>query len=375
MKALFVATVQSHIAQFHMGAAALLKKSGYDVDVAAKDNLGEKNGLALQNVDEVFNVPFERSPFSLRNIRAYKELKKIINEGNYDLIHCNTPVGGILTRLAARKVRKKGCCVIYTAHGFHFYKGAPKKNWILFYPIEKEMARLTDKLITINEEDYNLASQKFACATYHVHGVGIKTQKYDAITNKRALEFRASKGWDKDFLILCTGELNTNKNQKTIIKAMERVASEVPNARLLLAGNGPDEQKLLDLIREYCLEDNITLLGYRTDLELYVHACDVVVSASFREGLPLNIVEAMYCKKPVIASINRGHNELIKDKENGFLVPANDYESFADYIIRLARNLDERINFGKAGFLRSLKYTDKSVVEELRVIYELGERK
>ena len=358
MKALFVATVQSHIAQFHMGAAALLKKSGYDVDVAAKDNLGEKNGLALQNVDEVFNVPFERSPFSLRNIRAYKELKKIINEGNYDLIHCNTPVGGILTRLAARKVRKKGCCVIYTAHGFHFYKGAPKKNWILFYPIEKEMARLTDKLITINEEDYNLASQKFACATYHVHGVGIKTQKYDAITNKKALEFRASKGWNKDFLILCTGELNTNKNQKTIIKAMERVASEVPNARLLLAGNGPDEQKLLDLIREY-----------------YVHACDVVVSASFREGLPLNIVEAMYCKKPVIASINRGHNELIKDKENGFLVPANDYESFADYIIRLARNLDERISFGKAGFLRSLKYTDKSVVEELRVIYELHERK
>ena len=375
MKALFVATVQSHVAQFHMAAAAMLKEYGYEIDVAARDNLAEKNGLSLQNIDEVFNVPFDRSPFSLRNIQAYKQLKKIIDAGNYNLIHCNTPVGGILTRLAARKVRKAGCCVIYTAHGFHFYKGGPKKNWCLFYPIEKIMARLTDKLITINEEDYTLASQKFPCEVYRVHGVGIKTPKYDAVSNDDASEFRSKKGWDNHFVILCTGELNSNKNQITVIKAMEIVISKIPNAKLLLAGNGPDEQKLRDFINEHHLEDNIILLGYRTDLELYVHASDLVVSASFREGLPLNIVEAMYCRKPVVASINRGHKELIRHKENGFLVSASDYQRFAKYIIYLAQNTNVRKQFGEVGFSRAIKYTDRNVIEELKTVYELGERK
>ena len=171
MKALFVATVQSHIAQFHTGAISLLKENGYDVHVAARDNLNEKNGLMLENVDKVFNINFNRSPFSCQNIEAYVQLKKIIDDEEYDIIHCNTPVGGIVTRLAAIKARKKGSIVIYTAHGFHFYKGAPKKNWIIYYPVEKLLAKFTDKLVTITEEDYELASNTFACPIYHVHGV------------------------------------------------------------------------------------------------------------------------------------------------------------------------------------------------------------
>ena len=220
MKALFVATVQSHIAQFHLKAIELLKQNGYEVHVAAKDNLAEKNGLQLKNVDIIYDVPFCRSPFSLKNISAYRILKRIIIQGKYDLIHCNTPVGGILTRLAARKEDGK---VLYTAHGFHFYKGAPVKNWILYYPIEKVMTRYTDGLITINHEDYEFAKKNFKCPIYRTHGVGVNTEKYKRISKKEIENLRKDNGLSNKIIILCTGELNKNKNQKTIILAMQKV--------------------------------------------------------------------------------------------------------------------------------------------------------
>ena len=152
-KVLLTATVQSHICQFHKPLVQMLHDCGYQVHAAARNNLAEKNGLKLDFVDKVFDVPFSRSPKSADNIKAYKQLKKIIDSEGYEIIHCNTPMGGIVTRLAARKARKNGTVVIYTAHGFHFYKGAPKKNWIFFYPVEKLFSRLTDKLITITQEE------------------------------------------------------------------------------------------------------------------------------------------------------------------------------------------------------------------------------
>lgn len=368
-KVLFVATVQSHIAQFHLGAIQLLKENGFEIHLAARNNLSEKNGLELRNVDKVFDIPFERSPFSSRNLVAYKELKKVIDEGCYDIIHCNTPVGGILTRLAARVARKKGSCVIYTAHGFHFYAGAPKKNWLVFYPLEKWMARFTDKLITINFEDYVLAKNKFSCPVYHIHGVGVKTHKYDAVIEADVLAFRRQHGWEHDFLILCTGELNANKNQATIIRAMNIVHEVVPNAKLLLAGNGPGEDDLRKLISEVHLEDRVILLGYRTDLEFFTHSCDLVVTASFREGMPLNVIEAMYCHKAVVASKNRGHSELVDEGKTGYLVDPSCVEEFANRIMKLAGNSDKRRQFGEEGYKKIQKYTDTSVLLELKNIY------
>ena len=163
MKVLLTATVQSHIVQFHKPLVEMLHAHGCEVHVAARDNLAEKNGLKLDFVEKVYNVPFARSPKSVDNLKAYEQLKKIIDDGHYDIVHCNTPMGGIVTRLAARDARKNGTKVIYTAHGFHFYQGAPKKNWLLFYPVEKFFSRLTDILITITHEDYKLAKEKFHC--------------------------------------------------------------------------------------------------------------------------------------------------------------------------------------------------------------------
>lgn len=187
-KILLTATMQSHIAQFHKPLINLLKGHGYEVHVAAKNNLGEKNGLRIENADLIFDVPFSRKPQNADNIRAYKLLKKIIDENNYDVIHCNTPMGGIITREAGKNARKKGTKIFYTAHGFHFYKGAPIKNWMLYYPVEKHFAKYTDKLLTITSEDYNLAKKHFATRVYYTHGVGADEAKYNQQFNQNEIK-------------------------------------------------------------------------------------------------------------------------------------------------------------------------------------------
>lgn len=366
MKALFVATVQSHIAQFHLKAIELLKQNGYEIHVAARDNLKEKNGLKLKNVDEVFDIPFQRSPFSLKNFRAYRKLKDVISKGEYDLIHCNTPVGGILTRFAARKEDGE---VLYTAHGFHFYKGAPLVNWIIYYPIEKMMAHFTDKLITINSEDYQLAKSKFKCPVYRIHGTGIDTEKYKNVSEKELENIWKKRQLKKKNIILCTGELNKNKNQSTIISAMQMVVEKIPDTVLLLAGNGPERENLNHQISSLGLKENVKLIGYRTDLQKFVRLSDIVVSASLREGLGLNLVEAMYCKKPIIAANNRGHRELISNGENGFIVMPKDSVGFANKIIELCNNPNKRKEMGEKGYKRSIPYWDTNVLKELKKIY------
>lgn len=366
MRVLFVATVQSHIAQFHLKAIELFRQKGYEVHVAARDNLAEKNGLQLKNVDQVFDIPFQRSPFSPKNLSAYRQLKEVIQKGDYEIIHCNTPVGGILTRLAARKAKGE---VIYTAHGFHFYKGAPLKNWLIYYPMEKIMARFTDKLITINEEDYCLAKTKFRCSVYRIHGTGINTEKYRNVSDQEMKELLQKQELQNRTIILCTGELNKNKNQKTVITAMKSVVQVIPDAVLLLAGNGPEQAALEQLIFELGLQEYVRLLGYRTDLQKYVKAADMIVSASLREGLGLNILEAMFCRKPVIAADNRGHRELIEENENGYLVKPLDAGGFADKMIYLCQNSEKCTFMGNLGYEKSVPYWDVNVVKELASIY------
>ena len=210
MKVLLTATVQSHICQFHKPLVEVLHKHGCEVHVAAKNNLAEKNGLALDFVEKVYDIPFARSPKNPDNLKAYRQLKKIIEKEQYDVIHCNTPMGGIVTRLAAKKSRKHGTKVYYTAHGFHFYKGAPKKNWIVFYPIER-----------------------FHCQVERIHGVGVDEKRYFPVSEEEKQELRTSMGVDKEQkLILCIGELLPNKNQTMAIKMMQEVIKKFPTAQL-----------------------------------------------------------------------------------------------------------------------------------------------
>ena len=369
-KALLVATVQSHICQFHKPLVKMLHENGFEVHVAARNNLGVKDGLKLDFADKVFDIPFERSPFHPKNLSAYKALKQVVNNDTYCVIHTNTPVGGILGRLSARKQRKKGCKVLYTAHGFHFYKGASKKNWIIYYPIEAFMCRYTDGLITISDEDYNLSRNKFKVNSFRIHGVGASTIRFSTPDKEEVGNLRKKFGYPLNSkIIICTGELNSNKNQIIAIKAMKMIVEKFPDTLLLLAGNGPNEETLKNAIAELNLCDNIKLLGYRKDLENFVKLSDIAISCSIREGLGLNLIEAMLCKKPVVATINRGHKELIVDGKNGFLVETTDSDTLAEKIQLLLEREEMAAKFGEQGFEFAQKYTDNSVQVELFDIY------
>ena len=368
MKVLLTATVQSHICQFHKPLMKMLKEKGYEVHVAARNNLAEKNGLAMEYADKVFDIPFDRSPVSTRNIKAYKELSKVLSQNKYEIIHTNTPVGGLVTRLAANKYRKKnGTKVFYTAHGFHFYKGAPKKNWLIYYPIEKFSSRLTDKLITITEEDYKLAGEKFHCQVERIHGVGANSSKYYAFSDEEKKSTREELGIPEyTKVIVNVGELLPNKNQRTAILAMKKVVEVYPTAKLFIAGNGPELDNLTNLVKENGLENNVEFLGYTLQLNDYYNIADCVVACSFREGLPLNVMEAMLCEDAVVASNNRGHRELVEDGVTGFIVEATDIDGFADKIINVLGNPSV---YAKPSLEKAQLFTDENVCEELKKVY------
>ncbi|MBS6685937.1 glycosyltransferase family 4 protein [Thomasclavelia spiroformis] len=369
MKVLLTATVQSHICQFHKPLVEILHTFGYEVHVAAKDNLREKNGLKLDFVEKIYNIPFSRSPKSKDNLRAYNELKKIIENERYDVIHCNTPMGGIITRLAAKKARKLGTKVFYTAHGFHFYKGAPKKNWLIYYPIEKYFSRITDLIITITQEDYLIAKNKFHCKVEHMHGVGVDKNKFD-LQNVNIIELKERYGFSyDDFIVLTIGELNENKNQIVILKAILEVKKYIPNIKYLLAGNGPKLDELQKFVRKNDLENTVIFLGYTTKVNEYLNIADILVSASRREGLPLNIMEGMLSKTCVVASKNRGHNELICHLNTGLLFDSENSEQIKEYILDIYENKTLRDALVKNAYDFIQSFTYASIKKELRKIY------
>jgi glycosyltransferase EpsD len=370
VKVLLTATVQSHICQFHKPLVEVLHAHGCEVHVAARDNLAEKNGLKLDFVDKIYDIPFSRSPKSMQNIKAYRELRKIIEAGHYDIVHCNTPMGGIVTRLATRKARKHGTKVFYTAHGFHFYEGATKKNWMVFYPIEKFFSRLTDKLITITAEDYHLASKKFHCQVERIHGVGVDEKRYFPVDDDEKIKLRQEMGFTPEQkIILCVGELLLNKNQTMAIHIMNQIVKTFPDAQLILAGNGPEKEVLEQEIANCGLQENVQMIGYCTHLQDYQHIADVLVSCSKREGLPLNIVEAMLSGTPVVASVNRGHKELIRDGENGFLVSANDAQRMSERVLEVLNKNQVAVTLRENAMKYISDYSNSMVRRELENIY------
>lgn len=232
------------------------------------------------------------------------------------------------------------------------------------------MCRYTDALITITNEDYKLAGSKLRIKAMHMHGVGANEEKYRLISSDEKNALRTELGFTPEQkIIICTGELNENKNQTTAILAMKEVVRQIPEAVLLLAGNGPTHDALEALIIENGLQDHAVLLGYHTDLERYVMASDLVVSCSKREGLPLNIIEGMLCKKPVVASINRGHRELVRDGLNGYCLDPENVTGFAEKIMELLMDFEKMYRMGENGYASAQSFTAQAVQGELEAIY------
>ncbi|WP_090998165.1 glycosyltransferase family 4 protein [Bacillus sp. 491mf] len=365
-KVLFCATVDYHFKAFHLPYMKWFTEQGWEVHVAASGNMD------LPYVHKKYDIPIQRSPFRLQNFEAYKKLSSIINNNKYSIIHCHTPMGGVLARLAAKKARKQGTKVIYTAHGFHFCKGAPLINWLAYYPIERGLASYTDCLITINSEDYNLAVKhrfKAKCIE-HVHGIGVDIEQFKLVEDEYKQDLKIKFGYKPDdFLMFYAAEFNKNKNQQFLIQSLALLKNEVPNAKLLLAGNGPLMDECKQLAVHLGVAEMVHFIGYRTDIASLLSMCDLAVASSLREGLPVNIMEAMACGLPVVATDNRGHRELIIDTTNGYLVTPGEVELFASRILECihSRTLREKIKIENVN--RVKKYSVDEVGTELNNIY------
>ncbi|MHB1001510.1 MAG: glycosyltransferase family 4 protein [Armatimonadota bacterium] len=368
-KILYCATVDYHFAAFHLPYMKWFKDQGWEVHVAAKGD------MALQYCDVKHNVPFSRSPYSFDNIKAYSNLRRIMDETHYDIVHFHIPVSAAIGRLAAAGHRKKGTKVLYTSHGHYYYKGGPLLSWLLYFPIEKWLANYTDTLITITEEDYNISKkyQSGANKIEHIHGIGVDTSRFCILDKDEKCDLRKKNNYiEDDFLLISIGEFNRNKNQILLVKVISLLKDRIPNIKLLLVGQDSGTiDKCKQLASELNVKDYIDFLGYRTDINELLPICDVAVSASIREGLPVSIMEAMACGLPIVATNNRGHRELIHNNENGYIVPitAQSDENFADKIYSLYSSLENRRNMGQENCKVIRKYYLDNVLKEMCSIY------
>ncbi len=372
MKILFVATVRSHIGQFHMPFIRELKARGVEVHAAFKDNSADKPGLDLSAIDKTFEVPFERQPLRPNNIKAYREFKKIIDGNGYDAVHCHTPMGAVITRLAAKSARKKETKVIYTAHGFHFFKGASIKNWMFFYPVEKYLSKYTDCLITINSEDCELAHKKKfrAGKIYKVHGVGVELDKFKAVDADEKARLRAEYGYDGDtFIMIYPADLSVRKNQPMLFDALQKIAEKNKNVKLLLPGQPIRLEEYKRMVSERGIADNVEFLGYRRDINNLVGLSDLSVASSFQEGLPINIIEAMAMGNAIVATDVRGNNDAVEDGVNGYLVPVGDSDLMAEKILELMNDREKLRTFGENGLDMVKDFSTENVNCEMLTIY------
>lgn len=322
-------------------------------------------GINLFHAEDLtcdYNIKFYyssiyRSLFDLRsNYIAYKNLMKILKKENIDVIHCNSPIGGVIGRICGKKTKVSK--IIYTAHGFHFYKGAPLINNTLFKLAEIWMAHYTDVIITINKEDYQ-AAQKFKLRNngkvYYVPGVGVDIAAIDEAESIRDEVLNLIGGESDSFLIISVGDLNKNKNNEVIIKALKKLQN--PKIHYILCGTGEKKDYLISLARKYNLEKTIHFLGFRTDVPQLLKSSDIFAMPSYREGLSRSIIEAMAAGLPCIVSDIRGNVDLIDNGEGGFLVAPDDVDKYAEMISILYENKPLRIKMSNYN-LKSVKKYD-----------------
>ncbi|MBR5808981.1 MAG: glycosyltransferase family 4 protein [Clostridia bacterium] len=362
MKILYITTISKTMVFFPKLIENLIQK-GHTVDIATNISQAPVCDCYYEWGCKVYPISCSRSPLSGGNIKAIRQIKKIVEENNYDIVHCHTPIAALCTRLACIKARKKGTKVFYTAHGFHFYKGAPLKNWAIYYTIEKLCGRLTDVLITINKEDYGLAKKKIkAKKVAYVPGVGIDVDKFkDTSIDKSEKKAELNISEDK-MVLLSVGELNVNKNHETVIRAIK----DIDNVHYLIAGEGDLHQRLDDVIKELNLSDRVNLLGFRNDILELCAMTDIFVFPSIREGLPVSVMEAMASGLPCIVTRIRGNTDLV-DENGGAFFEACD-------IADCKRAIEEILNgdtkaMGEYNMGKVTLFGDKAVIQQVEQLY------
>lgn len=386
MKALIVTSVASMIWQFNLNNIDILLEKGYEVHIACNFRNGNtcsdtiieelKNKLKKKKV-VMYQVPFARkvSDFSV-NQKAYLKVKKLIKDNQYQLIHCQSPIGGVVTRLAVRSIKNFTGKLIYTAHGFHFFSGAPKKNWLIYYPIEKYLAHYTDILITINKEDYQRAKQNFNLKedgqVVYLPGVGVDVEKIQSIKVDREKK-RKELGIEKNsFLLVNAAELSKRKNQIVLLKALAELKKrkDLKNIQLLLCGTGLMEQQLRIYVKQLGIENRVIFAGYRTDLYEIYKTADCFVFPSLQEGLSVALMEAMAAGLPIICSKIRGNVDLVRDKQNGYLIYHFKAEEYTKRIQQIIEEEKLRLQMKKYNQIVIKKYDISRINQKMKGLYQ-----
>lgn len=357
-KIIIICTTDSMISSFLIPYIEIFTRDGYEVQCFCSRTGAGFDKLLQKNID-VNDVSFTRFPVSVGNLKGYHKLKKSIRKSGARMIFCHEPVGGFMGRMVGHQ---RKIPVVYMAHGFHFFKGAPRINWMLYYPIERLSSYFTNVLITINNEDYDIAKQHMhAKKTEYLPGVGIDTRRFAFDPELRA-SIRKDFGLsDEDVAMISVGELNINKNHIVILEAMNMLKNK--NLHYFIAGVGDQEKLLLSKAQEYGLENNFHLLGYRTDCDSLYSAMDIFCFPSYREGLSVALMEAMSCGLPVIASHIRGNVDLI-DPKGGMLIDPCNAGGFAEAIDKLIKSEEYRLKLGKYNSEKIRDYSIKSVIPQ-----------
>lgn len=365
-KVLFIANHKG-FSKFNGPYMQWFREQGWQVDNASP-------GIMVDCVDNQYDISIQRSPLSLKNIKAYNQLKKLIDSNKYDIIHVHTPMGAFLGRLAARKARKKGTKIIYTAHGFHFFKGAKLLNWLIYYPIELLQSSMMDALVTINEEDFQFAKNKNLANgnIFKIDGVGVNVNRFHKFTpEERSLGRTQLNLSELDFILLYTSQFVKRKNHKWIVKQLPELISYIPNLKIIFAGGGALEGKVKEQARSLGVEKKILFLGFRSDIDILCGISDIHISSSKQEGQGINNLEAMAAGCPLVISDVRGHRDVCINTRNGFLFDLKKPQEFINSIKKLYsdRNLYEKISKNNIEDIH--KFTIEREVGEMARIYKL----
>lgn len=371
MKILFITTISNTVNAFLIPHIKMLIAQGHQVDVAY-NIVQEVDPRLIEYGCRVFPVEFQRSPIEKDNYKAYKKIKKILHEEKYDLVHTHTPVASILSRFAGRSLPNTK--FLYTAHGFHFFKGAPLINWLVYYNMEKIFARWTDGIITMNDEDYinalNLNKKKNL--VFKTHGVGIDLRKFKQQSRETKYEIRQSYGYKEEaFILIYVAEMSDRKNQSLLIETMKILENKIPNLKLLLVGEGDLLPLYKNRVKELNLEGNIEFLGYRKDIDKLMTLSDLAVSSSKQEGLPVNVMEAMATGLPLVVTGCRGNRDLVSNGDNGYVIKKNSPSDFSKAIENLYISEERRTSFGLQSRILIKNYSIEAVSTELESIYKI----
>ncbi|MER1984381.1 MAG: glycosyltransferase family 4 protein [Solibacillus sp.] len=367
MNILFIATVYDHLAVFHKPYINYFQEQGYTVHVAGSISMGRKD--ELEAIGAIcHDISFDKSVLSKRNLKACKELNRLFNDIHYELIHVHTPIASFLTRFVLKNKKMQGP-VVYTAHGFHFYNGAPLKNWLIYFSSEKIAAKWTDHLITINQEDYE-NSVRLGYSSKNVslvHGVGVEFEKKE---QHEVFDLKKFLGVPNEAILIgYVAELNENKNHQFLLNNWKRIKNEFENAYLLIIGIGGLENELKDFVNREQLRD-VMFLGYRKDVPILLNQIDIVTLLSFREGLPKSIMEAMSKKIPCVVSNTRGMRDLIKNEKNGYVVEQGDNEQLYNAFKQLLTSPALRSEMGQESYTMVQPYLMGNVMQEYADIYK-----